>query len=202
MKNKKRTILIALLAMMMIATIAMSWVFWSAGIGGDDDDGLFNIRIGDAGQISTTLTAQDIAGTPGNLIPHDVTPRADDEVNSIRGVFEVTWAATNAADNSYMIGEASNLTAEVSSIEIGGVNFEHLFNVSFDVVGANDINYVGGTPLGSGTDIYGYIGASAVYVRVTITMNRPADRDEFLAVRNQIANFTFTFSVEDIDFIS
>ncbi|MCL2555755.1 MAG: hypothetical protein FWE03_01880 [Firmicutes bacterium] len=212
MKSKKKSILIVLLSMLMVATIAVSWVFWNSGIFGNDEDGRFSVTIGTPGAINTVVDISDPNITNLRLVPTGVRYDSTTETTSIVFTVDVEWRPFYNLDAQDMEGEIGILTAAWVDLHIaptytavldpnnllaGDSFFENYQDTRRVVRGLEgDALFEVAFVFPEGTDI---TTDDSVPVQITITMNRPANREQMNRVINRQAIFTINFAVETAD---
>jgi len=188
-KKKRLSIMtIFILAFMMIGTTAITFAFWAAGIGGADGDRGTDIDIGTGRQVTTELTFADSV-TPGNLIPQTIAPRTEfNEVNEIVFAVTVRWMAESGTDRPQDLdGVIGELDVSTVSIVIEGRDFAN--ETGRDGLGLFVIDIDNpGEIIGNDTD--------GVVVTITVRMNEPRDRDQYILVSGGTARLIFNFAVE------
>lgn len=191
-KISKKLILMAV-SVLMIATTAISFALWSTGIDGvDEQDGNLSVTIGEGGTVLTELNLSGLLTTGEILIPDvDTIVAKGSEVKEIEVNFTVTWVASATQDETVNTEDIKLFTSTLS-VELDAVLNatdapvrKTLFNVDIEI--DSEDNAI----KGDGT---------AVPVKITITMNEPADYDEYLSVAGQNLKFVFKFSVDGIDY--
>ncbi|MCL2177708.1 MAG: hypothetical protein FWB72_07215 [Firmicutes bacterium] len=198
-KGKRKPLLVGVLVLLMALTAGVTWVFWSAGIDGADDNRTGDITIGTAGSVQTELTFAQ-SDTGGRLIPGDIGLRGD-EVHEITFTFNVSWVAsdtqTEGASGADLTGVVGELDVSVTQIMIGGQNFLNTMGRAFATDPADGFvdAYLFEVDVDAPATIIG--NGAAVTVTVTVRMNQPLDREMYTLVAGNVATLTFNFSVEE-----
>jgi len=198
--TKAKGLIILAVAVAMIATTAISLVFWSTGVSTPSEDHGRNITIGQGNSIDTMLTFDkaDNADEGGRLVPLGVQNKPG-EVSFLEFTIVVTWEPSLSGDNAGISDDivhyVGNLTVSTKEILIGTTNFANATgkdNQPLFIVTIN-VNNSGGTT----SQIRG---GSDTEVVIRVEMNQPRDREQYLEVANATAELWFTFAVSGTDY--
>ena len=182
--NKKLTIF--LLVIIMGLTTVVSFVFWSAGITGpeNEDETLF-VAIGE-GEVTLTeitLEASDSSNANDALIPRDLEPRTGETIAHVFTI-EVEWIDADGLAT----GLEGTLNAEMAELRINdsvftgnGLNGETLFDVDIEIPNGADIVANDESP---------------VTVTVTLSMGQPLNPAQYEIVAGGNLAVDIVFSVE------
>lgn len=181
---KKRGLVISLLVMLAVITSGFTYAFWAAGVNGPDAqvaDGTINVGTGESVETDVVLTGDNFSG--GNLVPDTFAGAGDVEEISIP--LTVAWNADDALgalDGSTTTGTLQ-ITVTVTATKGGNPVNQTLVDDLVNVV-RSDAN---------GNTIT--LGAAAMSVGYTVTLDEPASLAEYNAISGAIITVSFSITV-------
>gem|GEM_PF-3220270 len=206
-RDKRKFIILGALALFMVLTISLSWVFWAADIGGSSTDGNINIGVGQAETTDTVLSFNSVdalhdgeaASESNRLIPTAIT-RGENDIHTITFTADLSWAEVAGQSNvADITGVEANLEFSYEFL-IGGQVFGNDGGAWTNREGFDD--FTGEVPNLFNLDhnvpatIVG--NAAAVTVTFTVSMNIPFDQAMYNLVAGSDLSIVLSFNVANI----
>lgn len=177
MKNNKKStkkLAIALLALLGVVSTGSTYAYWQGAVLGSSKNATGNIVIGEAGEITTSVTVNDV-NADKVLVPSGRVEDAVTQADQVDLDFSITWSNTNST-LSDAIG-AGTLSVELLSAEI------------VDAESHSDLVLVT-TPADVSINLN-----KTVSRTVTVVLDEPADAAAYEAIINRDIVVTLKFSV-------
>jgi hypothetical protein len=181
---KQRKLVIGLLVMLAVAVSGFTFAFWASSVSVTDDTESTTINIGEGQAVTTTVVANPDVTNGKALVPSGRVVDSNTESDSIVITFEVAWTETGTAVD----GIAGTLSYTLGDIEVADDS-----NGTNAVVNPNDLVNVD-VVLTDGAAI-GVNDGNTYTVTVTITLDEPADQNEYNSVAGQVILFDLTFEI-------
>lgn len=181
---KQRKLVIGLLVMLAVAVSGFTFAFWASSISVTDATESTTINIGEGEAVTTTVVANPDVTNGKELVPSGRVVDSNTQSDSIVITFEIDWTEAGTAVDLI----AGTLTATLGDIQVADdaqgtnavVNPNSLVNVSVVLTDGATIQV---------ND------ASTYTVTVTITLDEPADQNEYNSVANKVILFDLTFDI-------
>lgn len=193
--NKKqksiRKSLIALLLMLSFVLTTGTFAYWATAVEGTSQEAIGTLTIGSGDNVETTFSLSDQLSSGGYLVPaRQVDNSNKGAVGSIDLSFDVQWLEDEAT--SQLAGTDSVGQIEVSHVVVITVdgkvldseefaNIYKLINVAYNENNATEIT----------------LDAEAITFNFELTMDEPADQEEYNLIANAEVSITFTYNIDD-----
>jgi len=181
-KNKK--FIVFVLVLVMFFTMAMSYVFWTAGgLAPEDQNQVMSVTIGEGNQVETEITLSPDMTAGQTLIPGDMVPTGD-ETHEITFTIDTFWGG----ETPELYGHTGVLEVTTSAISINDINF-------LDVAGLGDVEPLFNVRIMPEQEVIVANSDVPVSIEVTISMIQPRDREQFLQVAGELLTLNIQFVV-------
>lgn len=179
MKNNKKStkkLAIALLALLGVVSTGSTYAYWQGAVLGSSKNATGNIVIGEAGEITTSVTVNDV-NADKVLVPSGRVEDAVTQADQVDLDFSITWSHTNFTTTTAIDIGAGTLSVEIVDAEI------------VDAESHSDLVLVT-TPADVSINLN-----ETVSRTVIVVLDEPADAAAYEAIINKDIVVTLKFSV-------
>ena len=188
--------LIALLIMLSLVTSTGTFAYWASTVTGTETTSNGTLTVGSGESVATTFDITNELNSGGLLVPvtHAVNSN-EGAVEAINLSYDVQWLEDEAV--SQIDGTSS--VADITVVEnvvitlgetvldpIENANIYALINVAYNESNASQLT----------------LDAAAQTFAMQITMNEPADQEEYNLIANAEISITFTFTIDSGDIVT
>lgn len=188
-KSRKR--IIALLIMLAFVVTSGTFAYWASAVEGTSQEAIGTLTIGSGDNVETTFSLTNELNSGGYLVPADQVENSNKgAVGAIDLSFDVQWLedeATSQLAGTYSVGDIE-VNHEVVIMLNGDVldaekyeNIYDLVNVIYNENNAKQIT----------------LDAEAETFAFQVTLDEPADQEEYNMIANAEVSITFSYEIDD-----
>ncbi|MDC0558993.1 hypothetical protein OAO42_01125 [Candidatus Izimaplasma bacterium] len=194
--NSLRKRVIALLIMLAVVVTSGTFAYWASYVEGTSTEAVGTLEVGSGDVVETRFDLSNDYNSGGLLVPVDQAVNSNvGAVEAIDLSFDVKWVEDEATTQMLGVDSVGQITIEhVLSITLNGevldattyANIYDLINVIYNSNNATELT----------------LDATASTFAFQITMDEPADQEEYNLIANAEISVTFTYTIDTEDIVS
>ena len=188
--------LIALLIMLSLVTSTGTFAYWASTVTGTETTSNGTLTVGSGESVATTFDITNELNSGGLLVPvtHAVNSNAG-AVEAINLSYDVQWLENEAVsqiDGTSSVADITvveNVVITLDGVELDSTTYANIYaliNVAYNEANASQLT----------------LDAAAQTFAMQITMNEPADQEEYNLIANAEISITFTFTIDSGDIVT